>query len=163
VLVEAAGTGPEVSAGPAAEPPVEAGDCGAAADEGDGPELSGVPVDDDVLVTEVEPAVDGEVVLWVVCVTMLDPPGVPGLVVGVDVVGDAVLMDWMTARLGFDPPPQLAGAVVATGWTVVLVVAAAGAVVGGVLAGTVVAGAAVVTGVGALLPDAAGADAAGVH
>jgi hypothetical protein len=130
---------------------VEDGVCGAA--DCEGPEASGVPVDVDVLLTEVEPAVVGEEMLWVVCCTTLDPPGEPGLVVGVDA---GLLMDWMTARLGFEPPDPLTGTVVATGWTVVLVVAAAGAVVGGVLAGAVVAGAAVVTVVaGALLPDGA--------
>jgi hypothetical protein len=90
------------------------------------------------LLTEVEPAVVGEEVLWVTCFTTLDPPGEP-----------SVLADWSTSMLGFEPPDPLTGTVVVTGLTVLGVVAG-GAVVGGVLAGTVVAGAATV--VGAVLP-----------
>jgi hypothetical protein len=99
-----------------------------------------VPVD--VLLTDVEPGVVGAAVLWVVCVTMLDPPAEPGVVVGVGLTVVDVLMDCSTAMLGFEPPPPLTGTVVATGVAVVLV-AAAGAVLGGVLAGAVAAGAVV--------------------
>jgi hypothetical protein len=133
-------------------PPAEAGVCGAAVCV-PGP-VAAEPVD--VWLTEVEPADVGEETVWVVWFTMLDPPAAPGTVAGF-VVG--VLMDWMTARLGIEPPLPLTGTVVVTGLTVVLVVAAAGAVVGGVLVGTVVAGAAgaVVTGGAvALLPSVAG-------
>jgi hypothetical protein len=115
---------------------VDAGVCGDAT--GAALEPSAFPLDD--WVTEVEPAVVGDVVLWVVWVTTLDPPAEPGEVVGVGLTVVDVLMDCSTAMLGFEPPPPLTGTVVATGVAVVLV-AAAGAVLGGVLAGAVAAGA----------------------
>jgi len=80
-----------------------------------------------VWVTEVVPADVGAAVLFVSCFTTLGPPGEPSLVAAS-----------RTARDGLDPPDPLGGTVVVTGLVVVLVVA-----------GTVVAGAAVLPWAGA--------------
>jgi hypothetical protein len=113
---------------PAAVPPVEPGDCGdeAAGCEA-GVEASPLPVDE--VLTDVEPAIVGVVVvLFVSVVTTAWPPGWA--------IGLGAMFAWADSRAvsdGLEPPDPLGGAVVATGFTVVLVVAGA-AVVGGVVA-----------------------------
>lgn len=124
------------AAGPAVEPPGDAAVCGAAVGAAVGAGLVPVPVPVGVVVTVVATDAGGVVVLGAVCFTTVFPAVAP--------VGACCwLMDWSTARLGFDPPLPTEGAVVVVvAMTVVVVVAAAGAVVGGVV-GTVVAGATV--------------------
>jgi hypothetical protein len=121
------------AAGPAAEPPV----VGDAAVSGAAVGAGVVPSPFDVVLTEVVPAVVGVEVVGVVCLATACP-----LAAGAWVVGGT--RDWITAMLGFEPPLPPGATVVETGLAMVVVVAAAGAVVGGVVLGTVVAGATVV-------------------
>jgi hypothetical protein len=123
------------AAGPAVEPPVvgDAAVSGAAVGAGVVPS----PLAGDVVLTEVEPAVVVAEVVGVVCLATACP-----LAAGAWVVGGT--RDWITAMLGFEPPLPPGATVVETGVTVLVVVAATGAVVGGVVVGTVVAGATVV-------------------
>lgn len=127
----------EVAVGVPVEVPSDAPEtdvCGVAVWVGEPVVFDGWPVD---WVTEVEPGVDGEVVLLVSVVTEPVEAGAGATVV----VGDAMAWaDWRTASDGFDPPlPLGATVVVGAGATVVLVVAGAAVVGGVVVAGALVA------------------------